>query len=50
MSADDNVEAELGVVEPEAVAFVVEKELSIERPRRGFGGRCEAGAAEAGAS
>jgi hypothetical protein len=51
VTAEDNVEAEIGVVElggSDGSAF--EKELSIESPSRGLAGRSSAGAAEAGAS
>jgi hypothetical protein len=51
VSADERVEAELGVEQVEGSKLdVLEKELSIERPRRGFWGRSGAGAAELGAS
>jgi hypothetical protein len=51
VTADDSVDAELGVVELDGFdSAPLEKELSMESPNRGFAGRSDAGAAEAGAS
>lgn len=51
VSWDENVEAELGVVELGGLeAGVFGRVLSIESPSRGFGGRPRAGAAEAGSA